>query len=233
MNTHTHIRMTRVFAVFAALAAHGCGAVESMDGGDATADAVTSADVARDSGASDDALTTREDSAMTADASVTDTGAMPMDARSDTGARDSGAMTADARSDTGARDTGVADGASDGGLMLTGLPTCATATVTAAQLYTSVVSVSCAGSRCHDPGSMGTLAMQSAAQMRTNLRMASRNAALPRVTPGDVHRSYVMYKLMGQHTRVMGGAGNRMPPMVALSNTQLCVFVNWIRGGAM
>lgn len=224
MNMRTHIRAAMLIA---ALAAHGCGAVESMDGGDATASDTS----ARDGAASDDALTTREDSAMAADASDADPTAM--DARADSGVRDSGAMTSDARADSGARDTGVADSASDGGLMLTGLPTCATATVTATQLYTSVVSVSCAGSRCHDPGSMGTLAMQSAAQMRTNLRMASRSAALPRVTPGDVHRSYVMYKLLGQHTRVMGGAGSRMPPMVALNNTQLCLFVNWIRGGAM
>lgn len=229
MKTHPHIRVALLFAL---LSTHGCGAVEGMDGGaDALADSASSADSGAMDGATQDALTTQEDSAMSADAAATDTGVMAMDARSDTGVRDGGAS--DARSDTGVRDTGVADSASDGGLMLTGLPTCATATVTATQLYTSVVSVSCAGSRCHDPGSMGTLAMQSAAQMRNNLRMASRSATLPRVTPGDVHRSYVMYKLMGQQARVSGGAGNRMPPMVALNNTQLCMFVNWIRGGAM
>ena len=58
-------------------------------------------------------------------------------------------------------------------------------------------------------------------------------ATMKLALPGDIHQSYVMYKLLNQHMRVPGGRGNRMPPVAPLSTAQQCLFINWIRAGAM
>lgn len=214
----------------AALAVIGCGTPVNED---AAADARGNDARANDSAAPSD-TGSPEDSAVAEDSGVdldtgvtTDSGAA-MDARTDapTG-RD---VATDSRADSGAADTGTS---ADAGLALMNVPACTTANVTAAQLYMGVVTTSCTGARCHDPGTGGMLSMGSAAQMRTNLLMRSSRAAMARVTPRDLNNSYVMYKLLNQHMRVPGGAGNRMPPSGSLGNTQLCLFVNWIRSGAM
>ncbi|MFO0563591.1 MAG: hypothetical protein U0269_36540 [Polyangiales bacterium] len=213
-----------------AFALCACGPVEMMD---ASADrSVNDSQSNPDRSVNDDANAV---DSTAADASALDAEAMDsgMDSGTDSGGARDGAS--DARADVLRADASAeaaTDAAADGGYMLTGLPTCTAATVTAMQLYTGVVSTTCTGSRCHDPGSSGGLAMGSVAQMRTNLLAASSSANIPRVTAGDIHNSYVMYKLLGQQARITGGRGNRMPPMAPLNNTQLCLFVNWIRSGA-
>lgn len=218
----------------AAAAAIGCGMPANEDAGaDARANDVRIVDSASptDSGSPDDSAV-EQDSGVDIDSGTPTDSGVAMDARTDAPtARDVATDSrVDARTDSGvAVDSGIR---ADAGLALMNVPTCTAANVTAAMLYTGVVTTSCTGSRCHDPGSGGTLSMGSAGQMRTNLLMASR-AGMPRVTPRDLNNSYVMYKLLNQHMRVPGGAGNRMPPGGALNNTQLCLFVNWIRSGAM
>lgn len=129
------------------------------------------------------------------------------------------------------------------GTMVTGLPTCADAAVNAAALYDGIVKSSCTRNEagCHFNGS-GNLTIKSAADMKT--------AFLDKVAPqtmntskmvyvksgggeGALHQSYVMYKLMGQ-AATAGGSGDLMPRGAGspLGNTQLCLFINWIKGGA-
>jgi hypothetical protein len=211
-----------VFALSSLVATHCSGPV-SGDDGEASSDATidhaphmdTSVDdrVEHDRASIDDVM----DADTTNDATLDSVA--PRDALADV-------RTSDARTDGGA------ESGADAGLTLNNPPTCMAANVTAAMLYTGVVSISCTGARCHDPGSAGTLAMGSVAQMRTNLLIPSRSG-MPRVTARDLDRSYVMYKLLNQHPRVPGGAGTRMPPSASLSNAQLCLFVNWIRSGAL
>ncbi len=58
---------------------------------------------------------------------------------------------------------------------------------------------------------------------------------LDRVKPGDIHKSYLMYKLTGQHKDAgYAGAGLRMPydGPPYLNDTELCAVINWINAGA-
>ena len=56
------------------------------------------------------------------------------------------------------------------------------------------------------------------------------------ITPGSLDRSYVMWKLLDQQERVaepeMAGSRMPLPPLAALPQAELCLFINWIRGGA-
>ncbi|MGQ0620776.1 MAG: hypothetical protein ACT4QA_12785 [Panacagrimonas sp.] len=66
------------------------------------------------------------------------------------------------------------------------------------------------------------------------LMAASTEAALPRVTPGDTAKSYLIHKLRGTQLEV-GGNGNRMPmndPPRPLEPAQLDLFVRWVESGA-
>ena len=216
------LQRARASCVLVVTALCACGPVEMMD---ASADrSVNDSQSTPDRSVNDDAslADSSEPDASAMDASAMDSGMIARDA----------ASGGDARPDAVVRADASAEAAADGGYMLTGLPTCTAATVTAMQLYAGVVSTSCTGSRCHDPGASGGLAMGSVAQMRTNLLAASSSANIARVTAGDIHNSYVMYKLLGQQARITGGRGNRMPPTAPLNSTQLCLFINWIRSGA-
>ena len=51
------------------------------------------------------------------------------------------------------------------------------------------------------------------------------------VTPSDLDRSYLMYKLTGQQASAMGG-GNSMPRSGRLRDADLCKFIVWIKEGA-
>lgn len=224
----SRVAPARFLTALTALAFVACGPVDLMD---------ASADRSVNDGSSSADRSVNDDVLAPFDASESDANGVEMDGSATDARVMDAAVRRDVVSPTDAGRDVATDGArtdasADGGTMLTGLPTCMAANVTAMQLYTGIVSSSCTGARCHDPGSAGTLAMGSVAQMRTNLLAASATASIPRVTPGDIHNSYVMYKLLGQQARVTGGRGNRMPPLAALNNAQICQFVNWIRSGA-
>jgi len=122
--------------------------------------------------------------------------------------------------------------------MLTGLPTNCTAGATADQVYSMVVSPTCAISDCHgSTNSVYWSAGTSSAQMKTALvGVASTEAGqMDRIKASDLNNSYLMYKLVNQQSRVAtsANAGVQMPDGEAmLSQTDLCLFISWIQGGA-
>lgn len=63
---------------------------------------------------------------------------------------------------------------------------------------------------------------------------SSEAPTMPRVTPGNVQKSYLIHKLQGTHLDV-GGSGARMPmndPPRPLDAAQLALLVRWIENGA-
>ena len=60
----------------------------------------------------------------------------------------------------------------------------------------------------------------------------SANAAIDLVTPGDVDRSYLLFKMLNQQTNVVGGGGDPMPIGKVLSEAQRCTVIEWVRSGA-
>ncbi|MBX7115443.1 MAG: hypothetical protein K1X64_14030 [Myxococcaceae bacterium] len=106
--------------------------------------------------------------------------------------------------------------------------------ITAEVLYNDVLKTSCAGSTCHGGGSMVPFKAGSAAEFKAVWvdQASTQTKQMPRVTPGDADKSYVMYKVMGQGT-LAGGTASQMPlGSAALSNEALCKIYNWIESGA-
>ena len=48
----------------------------------------------------------------------------------------------------------------------------------------------------------------------------------------DIDESYLIYKVLNQHSKVIGGRGNPMPLGKSLSDAQKCLLINWIESGA-
>ncbi len=117
---------------------------------------------------------------------------------------------------------------------VTGLPSCTQTGVTSDMVYT-VMQKNCTFASCHGQGGF-PYSVMSAADVKTMLvAPASETTTMPRVTPGQVDKSYVIYKLMGQQSKAAPAnmAGGSMPlgsPM--LGNNDLCTFVAWIEEGA-
>lgn len=66
------------------------------------------------------------------------------------------------------------------------------------------------------------------------LMAPSTEAPMPRVTPGDAEKSYLIHKLRGTHVDA-GGNGARMPmtdPPRPIDAGQLDLFVKWVEAGA-
>jgi hypothetical protein len=114
--------------------------------------------------------------------------------------------------------------------MLMGLPMCLDEILTAEQLHERSVSKNCSVGMCHGRWNSAT-AMKTAWVGKASSVM---EVTLPLVTPGKVHESYVLYKIMGQHRHALvKGAGDRMPKgRDMLPDGDICNFINWIRGGA-
>ena len=117
-------------------------------------------------------------------------------------------------------------------LTLKNVPTGCPTTETAADLYTTVVSTSCALNGCHGQNST-SFHLLSATDLhdqwvgkRSNLYAG---VTQPFVTAGDVNASWVMYKLTGSQ----GQFGSQMPSTGSkLTDAQVCKFVAWISSGA-
>jgi len=102
------------------------------------------------------------------------------------------------------------------------------ATVGVDQAY-GAVKQSCG---CHGGGA-GGLTFTSASDFRNNMvGVNSQTAAMKIVTAGDIHQSYLIYKILNQHSKVVGGRGNPMPLGKSLSDSQKCLLINWIESGA-
>lgn len=69
---------------------------------------------------------------------------------------------------------------------------------------------------------------------RASLLAASTEAPMPRVTPGDPARSYLVHKLRDTQLAA-GGSGSRMPmndPPKPLDEGQIGLILGWIEAGA-
>ena len=67
------------------------------------------------------------------------------------------------------------------------------------------------------------------------LMAASTEAPMPRITPGDPQKSYLVHKLRGTHVDV-GGSGSAMPiydPPRPFDPAQLDMIERWSKGGAL
>lgn len=112
--------------------------------------------------------------------------------------------------------------------MLTGLPACGAASITAEFLYERTVKSNCNAYGCHPT-------INSATTLRGAWvgQPAMGTKTMRIVERSDIHHSYVLYKLMGQHAAPpINGAGDRMPKgSPALSDADLCNFINWVASG--
>ncbi len=107
-------------------------------------------------------------------------------------------------------------------------PSCANAGVDASQAYGAVKN-SCG---CHGGGA-GGLHFTSSSTFRDNMRnVSSLTAQMDLIKPGDIGQSFLIFKVLNQHSKVIGGRGNPMPLGKALNDSQKCQLINWIKGGA-
>ena len=117
---------------------------------------------------------------------------------------------------------------------LTGV-TCASATVTAAMVYSSVIMNNCAGSGCHQGNGATTLPLfgTSSTSFRAAVVSKQSSATMNYITPSDIDNSYLLYKIFNQQQKVSGGGGGQMPDNAnPLSTANMCLLVNWVRSGA-
>lgn len=82
---------------------------------------------------------------------------------------------------------------------------------------------------CHqDAGPSGGLSLQRKSVLANLVGVPSTGAAMPRVNPGDPGKSYILFKLRGDHASV-GGSGTQMPPSGApLSADEIALIAAWI-----
>ncbi len=105
---------------------------------------------------------------------------------------------------------------------------CAPANVTVAQAYGAVKSV-CG---CHGNGA-GGLQFKDAATFKSDMvGVAAATADMLLVAPNDIGHSYLIFKILNQHTSVVGGHGSPMPINKPLSEAQKCMLINWVKSGA-
>jgi hypothetical protein len=89
---------------------------------------------------------------------------------------------------------------------------------------------------CHVTGAeSGGLNLQRASSLTNLVESPSTQAPLPRVTPGDPEKSYLVHKLRGTHAQV-GGSGAAMPftdgNPIPLPPADLQLIERWISEGA-
>ena len=113
--------------------------------------------------------------------------------------------------------------------------TCATATVTAATIYSTIIMNNCAGAGCHRGNGATQVPMfgDSGASVITATVGKPSSATMNYITASDPDKSYLLYKVYNQHTKVPGGNGSPMPlGLNPLSAADMCKLVNWVRSGA-
>lgn len=117
-----------------------------------------------------------------------------------------------------------------------GVPSGCQASATANDVYT-IVQSKCAIANCHGTNSVH-FQITSAADMKTKwinkkADQADSSTLMPYVTPSDVNKSYVVYKLIGEQGKVSPYGGVTMPQGSAmLTSAQICTFTAWIKSGA-
>jgi hypothetical protein len=90
---------------------------------------------------------------------------------------------------------------------------------------------------CHAPGAyedgtaMGGLVLSSGRAAAQLVGFKSIESKLPRVTPGDLEKSYLHHKLRGTFMEV-GGVGVKMPLSGEIPEEEIVLIEEWILGGA-
>lgn len=85
---------------------------------------------------------------------------------------------------------------------------------------------------CHQTGSaQEDLVLQAGKSFGNIVGVASHEAPINLVEPGDPDRSYLLLKLVGEHQEV-GGSGAAMPLGDALPDAQIEQIRSWIEAGA-
>ena len=94
-----------------------------------------------------------------------------------------------------------------------------------------ILQANCTG--CHRPGGFGPFSLLPNAAHANLVDVASAQAPLDLVTPGDADASYLVHKLAGTH-RDVGGGGSQMPRgRPALSQAEQELIREWIQAGAL
>lgn len=112
---------------------------------------------------------------------------------------------------------------------------CNTATVTLATVY-PIISANCALSGCHVAGSTSPQMSPDMNTFKTNVVGVSSGrspSSLKYIAQNnDLNNSFLLYKITGQQAKAQFG-GDQMPYMkAALSATDQCTIINWVRSGA-
>lgn len=116
-----------------------------------------------------------------------------------------------------------------------GLPQGCPTGVTAEKVYEEVVATQCAtAAKCHSLENPTLFGIGNVMDMKRRWvnNTSVQASPMPRVKPGNVDQSYVLYKVMEQHQKA-GGIGKRMPPgRQMLTSDEICKLVSWIKEGA-
>lgn len=86
---------------------------------------------------------------------------------------------------------------------------------------------------CHNTGEeQGNLGLAPALAYKNLVGAVSRQVDMPKVTPGDPQRSYLLHKLKGSHLDA-GGSGTRMPMgFDPLPDSDIDMIEAWVQAGA-
>jgi hypothetical protein len=100
-------------------------------------------------------------------------------------------------------------------------------------IFTTIVQARCFGPTCHNMATTPT--MKTAAEVLA-LKNINSSTGLPQIAANNIDRSYLLYKLTGEHLKVPGGSGSRMPDTSAgltpLMDSDICKFIQWVSTGA-
>lgn len=107
-----------------------------------------------------------------------------------------------------------------------------TGSATFADVYSKVLTGSCAGGYCHGGTAGGWTVKSDAASTYTQLvdKTSSACSGLKKVEPGQPEKSSLYLKLRGSFMGVC--TGNKMPTGGSVTATQLEMVRSWIAGGA-
>ncbi len=129
---------------------------------------------------------------------------------------------------------GSGGGTGGGDAMLADLPPCTSVEISATTVWDQVIFPNC-GTSCHSSASSAKWSATSASNFITATVgvTAHQLSTMKVIEPNNIHKSYMMWKLMGQSGTVGGSKTTSMPKDKArLSDGDICKVMNWINSGA-
>jgi hypothetical protein len=115
---------------------------------------------------------------------------------------------------------------------------CAAGTSTLGTNVYPIIMATCATASCHSPGVTSPNMAGGKSTFFTNVvgvASATSRPSLPNlkfVVANDVNNSFLLYKILGQQSKIPSGGGS-MPLGGSLTAAQQCLIINWVRGGAL